>query len=69
MGESIGAEEYKIKGGQIKMMEYCGCGSEFQSRGFLTRAEKVEMLKEYKDYLDKESKGVSEKIKEVERKD
>ena len=40
------------------------CGS---GRNFLTKEEKVEMLKEYKDALDSESKGVSERIKELEK--
>lgn len=37
------------------------------NRSFLTRQEKIEMLKEYKEVLDKESQGVSEKIKELEK--
>jgi len=41
-----------------------GCCSELR-RSFLTKEEKIEMLKEYKEYLDKESKGTSEKIKEL----
>ncbi len=50
----------------------CGCsydsGSRFgaQVRGFLTREEKVELLKEYKNDLEKEVQGVSERIKELE---
>lgn len=42
----------------------CGvsCSS---SRGFLTRAEKIEMLQEYKKQLDRESLGVAERIKEL----
>ena len=36
-------------------------------RGFLTNEEKVEMLKEYKENLEKEAKGVAERIKEMER--
>jgi hypothetical protein len=43
-----------------------GC-CESGSRGFLTREEKVEMLREYKDSLEKETKGVAERIKELER--
>lgn len=35
-------------------------------RSFITRAEKIELLKEYKEQLDLESKGVSEKIKQLE---
>ncbi|MBI2084304.1 MAG: DUF5320 domain-containing protein [Candidatus Aenigmarchaeota archaeon] len=34
-------------------------------RSFLTKEEKVEMLEEYKDYLEKEAKGVAERIKEL----
>lgn len=37
-------------------------------RSFLTREEKVEMLKEYKENLEKEAKGVGERIKELEKK-
>lgn len=36
-------------------------------RGFLTKEEKVEMLKEYKEALEKEAKGVTERIKELEK--
>ena len=36
-------------------------------RSFLTKDEKVEWLKEYHDYLTKEAKGVSERIKELEK--
>lgn len=42
----------------------CGYG---QMRNFLTREEKLEMLKEYKGYLEKEAKGVSERIKDLEK--
>ncbi len=43
-------------------------GAYFSSsgRGFLTRAEKIELLKEYKEQLDLESKGVGEKIAHLE---
>ncbi|MEK6942371.1 MAG: hypothetical protein AABW85_05945 [archaeon] len=34
-------------------------------RSFLTREEKVEMLKEYKENLEKEIAGISERIKEL----
>ncbi|NUM43023.1 MAG: DUF5320 domain-containing protein [Leptospiraceae bacterium] len=40
----------------------CGCG-----RGFLTKEEKISMLKEYKESLELEAKGVAEKIKELEK--
>lgn len=36
-------------------------------RGFLTREEKVEMLKEYKQDLEKEAEGVAERIKELQK--
>ena len=52
----------------------CGCGSSSSSsrtdfgkvRSFLTREEKVSMLKEYKDDLEREVQGVTERIKELE---
>ncbi len=40
---------------------YGGCGS-YSGRSFLTKEEKLEMLKEYKDVLDKETKGVTERM-------
>lgn len=47
------------------MQEYgCNCGA---PRGFFTKEERIEMLKEYKDSLEKEAKGVSERIKELEK--
>jgi len=43
------------------------CGSDFQgARNFLTKEERVALLKEYKDDLEKETKGVVERIKELE---
>lgn len=50
----------------------CGCGSSSSRtdfgkvRSFLTREEKVSMLKEYKDDLEREVQGVTERIKELE---
>lgn len=42
----------------------CGySGSDY--RNFLTREEKVEMLKEYKEDLEKEIEGISERIREL----
>lgn len=38
----------------------------YGTRGFLTKAEKIEMLKEYKENLDSEAKGVAERIKGLE---
>jgi hypothetical protein len=49
----------------------CGCSSGIdirKARSFLTREEKVSMLKEYKDDLEKEVQGITEKIKELENK-
>ncbi len=36
-----------------------------EMRKFLTKEEKIEMLQEYKDYLEKEAKGVSERIEQI----
>jgi hypothetical protein len=57
-------------------MTYGSCGYGCSSSGidvrkvrsFLTREEKVSLLKEYKDDLEKEVQGVSERIKELEHK-
>ncbi|MBI3027570.1 DUF5320 domain-containing protein [Candidatus Woesearchaeota archaeon] len=38
-----------------------------ETRSFFTNEEKIEMLKEYKDSLEKEAKGVAERIKELQR--
>ena len=49
---------------------HCGtsnCGTDFQrARSFLTKEERVALLKEYKDELEKETRGVVERIKELE---
>lgn len=45
-------------------MNGCGCGTE---RKFLTKKEKLEWLKEYKEDLELETKGVSERIKELKK--
>ena len=42
----------------------CDC---YPSRGFLTKDEKIEMLKDYKESLEKEAKGVAERIRELEK--
>lgn len=44
-------------------MNGCGCGP--SGRTFLTKDEKIEMLEEYKESLEKEAKGVAERIKEL----
>jgi hypothetical protein len=58
---------------RITNMTYgsCGCGSGRGTdvgrvRSFLTREEKVSMLKEYKNDLEKEVQGVTERIKALE---
>ncbi len=45
---------------------YSSSSSYQRARGFLTRQEKAELLKEYQKDLEKEAQGVSEKIKELE---
>ncbi len=48
-------------------MGYSCCGSVQKARSFLTKQERVTLLKEYKEDLDKESQGVAEKIKDLEK--
>jgi hypothetical protein len=46
----------------------CGCGDcGYGMRNFLTKEEKIEMLKEYKERLEQEAKGVAEAIKRIEK--
>ena len=46
---------------------YGYCGSSYhKNRSFLTKEEKIDILKEYQKDLEKESQGVSERIKELE---
>jgi hypothetical protein len=59
-----------IGGGERKKMRYgYGCsgggGWSYGGRSFLTNEEKLAMLKEYKEDLEKEVKGVEERIKEL----
>lgn len=42
------------------------CGSS-GFRSFLTKEEKIEMLKEYKNNLEKEVQGIYERIKDLEK--
>ena len=42
-----------------------GWGHYGERRSFLTKEERITMLKEYKDDLEKEVKGVEERIKEL----
>jgi hypothetical protein len=45
----------------------CGGGTGYRSaRSFLTKEERIGLLKEYKDDLEKEREGVVERIKELE---
>ncbi len=44
----------------------CGNGYCGGSRNFLTKKERIQMLQEYKEELDQESKGVAERITELE---
>jgi hypothetical protein len=39
-----------------------------RERNFLTTAEKIELLKEYKSELENEAKGIDERIKELQKK-
>jgi hypothetical protein len=56
-------------GGERKMRYGYGCGGgggwSYGGRGFLTKDEKLAMLKEYKEDLEKEVEGVEERIKEL----
>jgi len=38
-----------------------------QTRHFLTKDEKIEMMKEYKDSLEKEAQGVGERIEQLKK--
>jgi hypothetical protein len=54
------------KGGE-KIMGYGCCSTSYKGgRSFLTREERVQLLKEYKQDLERETKGVEERIKELE---
>ncbi len=37
-------------------------------RSFLTKEERIQILKDYRESLENEAKGVSERIKELEKK-
>jgi hypothetical protein len=50
----------------IEMRYGCGGGGwSYGRRSFLTNEEKLAMLKEYKEDLEKEVEGVEERIKEL----
>ena len=44
---------------------YEGCG--YGMRNFLTKEERIDILKQYKESLENEAKGVAEKIKELQK--
>jgi hypothetical protein len=44
----------------------CSTASSQRTRSFLTMEERIKLLKEYKNDLEKETQGVVEKIKELE---
>ncbi len=46
-------------------MHHGGCHSGKMNRHFLTREEKIEMLEKYVEELEKEIKGVKQKIEEL----
>jgi len=54
---------YTYERRDLKMECYGGMCA--PGRRFLTKEEKIEMLEEYKQRLDQESKGVAERIKEL----
>ncbi len=45
----------------------CGSYGGCTPRSFLTKEEKVEMLEEYRQSLEKEAQAVSERIKDLQR--
>lgn len=54
-------------GGDLMGLGCCGVGVD-QVRNFLTREERIALLKEYSDGLEKEVQGIKERIKELEQK-
>ncbi len=46
-------------------MGYGCCGSSYAGRSFLTKEEKIQLLKEYHQSLKREVQGVEERIKEL----
>ena len=47
-------------------MAYGYCGASSKGSSLFTREEIVEILKEYKQDLERESRGIEERIKELE---
>jgi len=54
-------------GGDLMGFGCYGVGVD-QVRNFLTREERIALLKEYSDGLEKEVQGIKERIKELEQK-
>ena len=63
----ISYNRYGIHGGDNMGYGCCGVGVD-RMRSFLTRDEKISLLKEYKENLQKEIQGLTEKIKDLEEK-
>lgn len=57
----------ETRGGDLMGFGCCGGGVD-QVRNFLTREERIALLKEYSDGLEKEVQGIRERIKELEEK-
>ena len=58
--------DFKFGGENMHYGEEDMCCSAHQGRHFLTKEEKIKKLKEYKNWLDNESKGVAETIAKLE---
>lgn len=61
---------YPISSVKVSTMGYDCCGTQSScgtQRSFLTKEEKIEMLREYKDALVKETQGVDERIKDLQK--
>ncbi len=63
----ISYDRYDIHGGDCMGYGCCGVGVD-RVRNFLTREERISLLKEYSDGLEKEVQGIKERIKELEEK-
>ena len=48
-------------------MNGCNMSGCCKERSFFTKEEKIEMLRDYKNSLEKEFQGVSERIKDLEK--
>ena len=53
----------------MEVKELNGCCGYGHGRRYLTREEKIKHLEEYKEYLQQEAAGVSERIKELKKDD